>query len=81
MIKYTTEEMKLLAKMSRPGSPAAVLLRQMQYIDSGYRNLLEGHGQHKEVYYLFEMPFEDLPLEIANPSLQGIVQFRLTIGK
>jgi len=79
--KYTREDMKKLAEMSPETSVAAVFLEDFDYDPKKFKDMLEEHHLSKDVEYMFEMPFEDLPLEINNATYMGYISFRLSVGK
>ena len=81
MIKYTKENMKRLAERSADTSVPAVFLEEYDYDPKKFRELLESHHLDQDVKYLFELPFEDLPLEINNATYMGYIAFRFDIGK
>jgi hypothetical protein len=81
MPDYTRDDMKILAHKSPPTSVAAVFLEDFDYDPKMFRDLLEEHHLDKDVQYLFEMPFEDLPMEINNATYMGYISFRLSVGK
>lgn len=81
MVEYTREDMEILAKMSREESPAAVFLPDMDYDPDKFRKLLESYHLKKDIYYLYEMPLEDIPLLINKGEVSGYLRFRLHVAK
>ena len=81
MIEYTAEDMKTLAGMSHPTSPAAVFLPQMAYDPCKFMDLLTSYHLKKDIHYLFEMPLEDIPLLINRGEVSGYLKFRMQIAK
>ena len=81
MIKYTVQDMMKLVDMSVDASVAAIFLEEFDYSPKKFRGFLEEHHLDQDIRYLYEMPFEDLPLEINNAYFMGYISFRLIIGK
>jgi hypothetical protein len=73
--------MKALEQMSRDGSPAREFMEDCEYDPEKFKDFLLKHKLKKEVHYLFEYPFDDLPLKINDESINGYLMFRFTIGK
>jgi len=81
MVKYTKEDMKKLHELSAEGSPAKVYTEETKFSPSAFRKILESFGCKKDVHYLFELPFDEVPLLINRGELSGYLRFRFTVGK
>lgn len=79
--QYDKDDMRVLWEQSREGSPAKVYLEEVDYDPVKFREYLESYHQKKEIHYLFEVPFREIPLLINNGNIHGYLRFRCTINK
>jgi hypothetical protein len=79
--RYTKEDMKMLARVSSPGSIPAAFLPRLDYSPAKFKELLESHGLKDDVKHLFEIPIEQVPPLYIDEARQGYLKFRMTVGK
>lgn len=80
-IEYTEEDMHALYDISKEGSIVRDQLEELNYDPVLFREMLLSYGLNKEVYYLFELPFEELALHIHKGDASGYIDFRLRIRR
>lgn len=78
---YTKEDMKVLADMSRDGSPAKEFLIDIDYDPKKFRKTLKSYHLTKDIEYLFQIPREKVPLLINKGEISGYLRFRFNVGK
>lgn len=81
MVEYTKEDMKILANMSKEGSVARVYLEELDYDPQKFLGLIQEYHLKKDIYYLFEMPLEEIPLLINRGEVSGYLKYRLQVAK
>ena len=81
MVRYTKADMQKLHDMSFEGSPARVFTKESNYSPSSFRSILESYGLKKDVYYLYELPLEEVGLLINKGEVSGYLKFRCAVGK
>lgn len=79
--RYTSDDMRVLASVSRTGSVPSSFLPVLGYSPKRFKEFLKERGLSKDVYYLFDAPLDRIPTVIDDASLQGYVNFRLSVGK
>lgn len=77
--KFTAEDLQVLRKMSEPGSVLAYLLMKDNYSPKKFELLISNFPKEYDIVYKEE--YEDLPLKIDDPTVNGLLQWRLAIGK
>ena len=79
MIKYTKEDLLKLKTMVAPGSVLETELEDMEYDPVQFEVYLKRlPKQHK---FLYDIPLEDLPQRINDQTIQGLLNWRFSIGK
>lgn len=81
IIRYTTDDMKVLHKLSEAGSIPEAYLPELKYSPTKFKALLESYGLKRDVHYLFEMPLREVGLLINRGELSGYLRFRLQVKK
>lgn len=81
MPKYTINDMKILENLSETSSVLKHILKKYNYSPLKFKKFLKDHKLKKELYYLFEMPIEEIPLKLKHSEMSGYLTFRMTIGK
>lgn len=79
MVEYTTEDMKKLAEMS--SEVLQFELEDLNYDPEAFKTFLHSRQQHTAIKYLFETPYEDIPMLINNGYISGYLEYRLTVCK
>lgn len=80
-IKYTKKDMHILHGLSKEGTIVRDQLEELEYDPVKFRKVLESYGLKKEIYFLFELPFEEVALYIHKGEVSGYLDFRLRIRK
>lgn len=73
--------MKKLAELSPETSVAHQFLEDFDYDPKKLQACFEEHHLYEDIKYLYEMPFEELPMQINNATYMGYISFRLNVGK
>lgn len=79
--KYTCEDMKVLEKVSEPGSVSAEFPSEFDYDPEQFRQFLIEKNLKEELHYLFELPFDEVVLLIDSKPKMGYLKFRAEVGK
>jgi hypothetical protein len=77
--QFTCEDLKVLQRQSSSTSVLSPLLVKYKFNPEKFENLLKVFP--KEYDFVFNVPYEDLPLKINDQTINGYLQWRLTIGK
>jgi len=78
---YTKEDMKKLEEMSEEGTIPRAFLEDLDYDPDKFKALLQEYGLKNDVYDLYEMPLEDIPLIVNDKTKTGYLMFRATVRK
>jgi hypothetical protein len=79
MIEYTRDDLLKLKTMVAPGSSLEIELEDMDYDPVKFEQYVQRvPKQHK---FLFDIPLEELPLKINDHGIQGLLNFRFSVGK
>lgn len=78
-IVYTREELKKLHTMCNEGSVFESTLIDIDFDPVKFKEFIRPLKQHFQ--YLYQMPLDELPLEMDNKSVTGLINFRFSIGK
>ena len=79
--KYTKKDMMTLEQMSSTSSVLKFLLKKVGYDPKEFSKLLLERRLKKEHQFLFEMPLDDLMLNLNDSTKSGYISFRVSIGK
>ena len=87
MNTYTEDDIKTLVDMSPKNSAISFTLKRKEYNTEFFHNMLWAYSR-KEWSFVFEVPFEDIPLYINGapaskffPNIEGFLKWRLAIKK
>jgi len=76
---FTSEDLKILHCMSSSTSVIKFRLKKDGFSPEKFEGLLKVFP--KEYALVFNEPYEDLPLKIDDQTINGYLQWRLSIGK
>jgi hypothetical protein len=79
--KYNKKDMKSLEQLSETSSILKFLLKKVEYDPIAFSNILKERRLKKDHYFLFEMPLNDLMLNLHDTSKSGYITFRVSVGK
>lgn len=77
VIAYTTEDMRALAECS--SAELAALLEELEYDPEAFEEMLKGIPKDHRI--LYEIPLEDLIMDLDNQRIMGYINFRMKVGK
>ena len=79
MIEYTRDDLLKLKTMVAPGSALDTELEDMDYDPAKFEEYVQNlPKQHK---FLYDIPLEELPMRINDRSIQGLLNWRFSVGK
>jgi hypothetical protein len=78
-IEYTKEDLKLLARISDPGSCIPVELEDMDYDPDKFKEYVR--QLPKMFHFLYEVPLGEAFLQVSNPSIRRLFVWRTSISK
>ena len=78
-IIYTRDDMKQLHTMCNSGSVFESELVDMNFDPDKFKEFIRPLKQH--FLYLYQMPLDQLPMEMDNKSVMGLINFRFSISK
>ena len=78
-IVYTKEDLKKLLTMCNTGSVFETELIDTDFDPVKFKDFIRPLKQHFQ--YLYQVPLNDLPMEMDNKSVTGLINFRFSIGK
>jgi len=77
--KFTSEDLKSLYKTAQGTSVIKIMLKRDNFNPEKFEELMKPFP--KEYDFIFNEPYEDLPLRIDDPSIEGYLRWRLSIAK
>ena len=78
---YTKKDMQTLESLSETSSVLKYLLKKVGYNPKELSKILKERRLTKDHYFLFEMPVDDLMLNLHDSSKSGYITFRVSVGK
>jgi hypothetical protein len=78
-VEYTKEDLKALAAMCTPGSAIPLELELMGYNPDKFKEYIKVLPTHYR--FIYQVPLEDAFMEINNPTIQRLFNWRTSIGK
>lgn len=78
-IVFTRDDLKNLHTMCNMGSALETVLEDIDYDPVKFKQYIRRLPTHFK--YLYQMPLSELPLEMDNKSVQGLINFRFSISK
>ena len=79
MIEYTKEDLLKLRTMVAPGSVLETELEDMEFDPIKFEAFLK--RLPKQYKFLYDIPLEELPQRINDQTIQGLLNWRFSIGK
>jgi hypothetical protein len=79
MIEYTKEDLLKLKTMVAPGTTLETELEDMEYDPEKFKIYV---GRLKKQFnFIYNIPLEELPTRINDQTIQGLLNWRFSIGK
>jgi hypothetical protein len=78
-IKYTKEDLLKLKTMVAPGSVLETYLDDLEYDPEQFKEFMK--KLPKQYKFLYQIDLGDLPLMINDKTIQGLLNWRFSIGK
>lgn len=77
--KFTSDDLKALYELANKTSVIKIRLKQDNFDPQKFEEILKFFPE--EYDFVFNEPYEDLPLRIDDPKIEGYLRWRLSIGK
>ena len=77
--EFTSEDLKALYNIAKGTSVVKIKLKQDNFDPQKFEKMMRCF--RKEYDFIFNEPYEDLPLRIDDPSINGYLRWRLAIAK
>jgi len=77
--KFTSNDLKTLYAIAKGTSVIKIKLKQDNFDPKKFEQMMKIF--RKEYDFIFNEPYEDLPLRVNDPSIDGYLKWRLAIAK
>lgn len=81
MNKFSKKDIKALLNLSKEGTPLFEYLLEHGCTQEALKKLLLKLPNLAEYNVVFELPYKEVPKQIANPRTQGFILWRCEIGR
>jgi hypothetical protein len=78
-IEYTKEDLLKLKTMVAPGSVLETYLDDLEYDPKKFKEFMK--KLPKQYKFLYQIDLGDLPMMINDKTIQGLLNWRFSIGK